>query len=276
MTIFFWNIRKNPQTFSTLGTIVVEESVDVIALAEFPPDSVDSLLAELNKTQELFAHCVQLSKHKVEVFYRKDKARVCDMGNLGRYSAVQLENVNGGLKVYAFFVHLQSKLNGNTEDNKRQEASRLSNEIADFENTVSKVNHTFVCGDFNMNPFELGMITCDALNSVMDREVVIKKNGIRKKDNESYKFFYNPMWSCLGDSSIGQSSGTYFDMSNKTDTIYWNMIDQVIIRKELIDVFDISKLKIVTKGNNYDLLDRYACINRKISDHLPILFNLNI
>ncbi|OQY55736.1 MAG: hypothetical protein B6245_19395 [Desulfobacteraceae bacterium 4572_88] len=65
---------------------------------------------------------------------------------------------------------------------------------------------TVFIGDLNMNPFEEGMVNANGLNGVMARGIAERKT--RTVLEERYPFFYNPMWSFLGDASPGPP-GTY-------------------------------------------------------------------
>lgn len=55
------------------------------------------------------------------------------------------------------------------------------------------------------------------------------------------------------------------------------MFDQVIISPDLINVFEFNKFKIITDTKQKNLLYEDKTPNKKrYSDHLPILFELNI
>ena len=64
-----------------------------------------------------------------------------------------------------------------------------------------QVGHTrtVIVGDFNMNPFEPGMAGILGFQAVMDRRIA--QRITRTVDRKEYSFFYNPMWSRLGDLS---------------------------------------------------------------------------
>jgi hypothetical protein len=58
-----------------------------------------------------------------------------------------------------------------------------------------------------MNPFETGLVAASGLNATMARKIAEKKE--RTVNARSFPFFYNPMWSLLGDASDG-SPGSYY------------------------------------------------------------------
>ncbi|RGK51900.1 hypothetical protein DW653_15980 [Phocaeicola plebeius] len=59
--------------------------------------------------------------------------------------------------------------------------------------------------------------------------------------------------------------------------LFWHLLDQVLIRKGLIDYFEDSQLDIITTIDGNSLLNRNGSINNKdYSDHLPLKFRINI
>ena len=85
------------------------------------------------------------------------------------------------------------------------------------------------------------------------------------------------MWGCLGDNGKGGIPGTIYHNPSNSIQYFWNMFDQVLIRPDIIPYFDNDSLKIVTSGKSYNLLNANGRIDsERISDHLPIMFNLKI
>lgn len=87
-----------------------------------------------------------------------------------------------------------------------------------------------------------------------------------------YKMFYNPMWNLLGDFSY--PPGTYYYRGSKEKNEFWNIFDQVIVRPQLRSRFVDKELKIITKAQGVSLVTQNQQPNEKISDHLPIVFQL--
>jgi hypothetical protein len=125
-----------------------------------------------------------------------------------------------------------------------------------------------------MNPFDAGVLEADCIHAIMDKRIAMKKS--RKVDGVKRFFFYNPMWNFFGD-EIGSPGTYYYDRSGRQKNYYWNMFDQVLIRPGLINFWDSQKLAIVTKAGVFDLLKPSGIPDKKMySDHLPIVFNLNL
>ena len=124
-----------------------------------------------------------------------------------------------------------------------------------------------------MNPFEEGLVAADGLHAVMDRYTALK--GQRTVQGETRKFFYNPMWSLLGDLSNGPP-GTYHYSNSGQVCFFWNAFDQVLLRPSLLDCFSDNSIKVITEFNGTNLLSTTGKPdNRNFSDHLPIFVHLN-
>lgn len=86
---------------------------------------------------------------------------------------------------------------------------------------------------------------------------------------------YNPMWHLMGNYS-SLCKGTYY-YSTATKSFNWYTYDQVLIRPDLIDKFNIENLKILDSINETSLLNKSNVPNKKnISDHLPIKFKIEL
>jgi hypothetical protein len=167
-------------------------------------------------------------------------------------------------------VHLASKLH-QSDDSQILECAALVGRIVEREDQVGH-RRTVLVGDFNMNPFESGMVGAAALHSVMSRQV--SSRGSRTVQGQVYPLFYNPMWNHLGDSR-GDTAGTYFYDNAQHVNYFWNTFDQVLLRPELAEHFDPNGLKIVTSAGDRILVRPDGRPdNTNSSDHLPIVFEL--
>ena len=118
------------------------------------------------------------------------------------------------------------------------------------------------------------MVQTTGLHATMDKHTARK--NYRTVSEIRYDFFYNPMWSFFGEKGKGITNGTYYYNSSKPICYFWNILDQVIIRPSLLDNFNEESLKIVTEINGVSLLNNDGIIYNKISDHLPISFEIHL
>ncbi len=152
-----------------------------------------------------------------------------------------------------------------------------------FRKFIEKIESKFslpslIVGDFNMNPFEDGMIHHEGFHALPYQEMEESINFYETP----YKTFYNPSWSKFGDHEIKKGvvqrkpAGSYYYESSRDLKYYWYVLDQVIMRKELIDKFQFDEFKYVRSiYKNDDLLKGNLIPNEdKYSDHLPLAFKL--
>lgn len=144
--------------------------------------------------------------------------------------------------------------------------------IEDAEKAVGH-DRTVLVGDLNMNPFEDGMVAASCLHGTMDRGIAA--GGHRTVDNEDRRFFYNPMWSLMGDLSRGPS-GTYFDDRGGEVNLYWHTFDQVLVRPSLVPRLPADSVNVVTSIRGVSLLRNGRPDPRVASDHLPLVFGLDL
>lgn len=168
-------------------------------------------------------------------------------------------------------VHVPSKLHRDEKD-QRVIASNIIRDICDVE---EERNHkrTILVGDFNMDPFEDGMLQVDALNSISSYTLANQKNGARVFYGKKYFFFYNPMWRLMGDLN-SSPPGTYFHESPGSMSLYWRMFDQVLVRPNLVSNVPTKHLKIIDHDGKEHLVDQNGRPKKNLSDHLPITFRL--
>jgi hypothetical protein len=75
------------------------------------------------------------------------------------------------------------------------ECTELARTIGDEERHAGH-SRTIVVGDFNMNPFEKGLVGASGLRATMARTVA--ERASRVIQGKPYSFFYNPMWGAPG------------------------------------------------------------------------------
>jgi endonuclease/exonuclease/phosphatase family metal-dependent hydrolase len=151
-------------------------------------------------------------------------------------------------------------------------STRLAGYIRHAEHKVGHAR-TVVIGDFNMNPFEAGVVGSEGLHAVMDRRIAATSS--RKVQGETRDYFYNPMWANFGDAG-STPPGTYFyDASGREVNYFWNMFDQILVRPALLPCLSTDSVSVVTEIEGDSLLDERGRPDREIgSDHLPVVLRL--
>lgn len=132
------------------------------------------------------------------------------------------------------------------------------------------IEKTIIVGDINENPYETGCLGASGFHGIPVYKDTMKKYRVIM--DESFKMFYNPMWNLLGDFSF--PPGTYYYSGNEVENSFWNVYDQVMIRPCLRGQFVDDELKILCETKKRKLIDANNHPDKKISDHLPIVFEI--
>ena len=263
MKFLFWNINKKDLS-NTIIEICQENDTDILGICEGKELDKINIIKKLN-FKEIFL-LSNLKDRGIKLFCKKNINMKVNTENNSYYKQFTLKIED---KTYTIFlVHLPSKLNlDNT--NQYQLVTR-------FKNTLKGINYqgkkTIIFGDFNMNPFEEGMVSSEAFHALNSKLVTSKIQ--REVYGEKCYYFYNPTW-FLYAKSYNEIIGSYYYSSSAPNNLFWNMFDQVIISPDLISNFNFDTFKIIEKTRL-----RYLCKNEKpnevtYSDHLPIFFELN-
>lgn len=260
MKVLFWNTHNNININTILGEIIIENGVDIIALAEYSAN-IDNLIDSLKECG------IEMQK------YVCSSQRITVIGNINNaIPALQddkysFQIING----YIFcFVHLPSQIYTNNEAARIITIDRIITDTNKIERKNNTEN-TIIVGDFNINPFDYGMIAANHFHSIPFYDIA-KKNS-RIIENQNFKMFYNPMWRFFGD--LYEPYGTHYYSGSRADNIFWNIYDQVMIRPTLRQSFVDENLKIITETSTYSLLNKNGHPDKKkVSDHLPLLFEI--
>lgn len=137
-----------------------------------------------------------------------------------------------------------------------------------------EIELSVVVGDFNMNPFEPGMVGASAFNAVMDARQARRED--RTVQGRQYRYFYNPMWNLLGDATPGPPATFYYDAYTQVET-QWHMLDQVIVSPGMIDNLNVGSIRIIDSVGECQLVSENGRpLRSRFSDHLPLYFELNV
>ncbi len=259
LNFLFWNIAKKdlrPQ----VANLAVLHDLDVLIIAE------NRLILNQFSNGAVLGEYTTLSeqKSKVQLFTRLPSNQILMVADEPRYSVwlFRLEDTEEFLLVA---LHFPSKVNF-TDNQQSEEAIFMNLSLANIEKEYG-LSRTVVVGDFNMHPFDNGMVSHAGFNSVMTRKIAQK--GARKVQFRTYPYFFNPMWGFLGDQDENVP-GTFYMTSN----FHWHLYDQVLIRPELIKNFDLKDLEIITFDGESSFLNKNGRISDRFSDHLPLKFSL--
>ncbi len=272
MKFLFWNIKKN-SIGRVLSDIVEEHKVEVVILAECSDKIEIEILNGLNtETDDLF-HLTASNETRVVIYTRFPDDFIKSEYN-DEFLTVRRVSLPARREILLAVIHFPSKRHESYKEprDRQKLVSDLSSRIREIESRVGH-SRTVLTGDLNMNPFEEDMISANGWHAVMTRDIARKRTRLVQK--EFYPFFYNPMWGRFGDDTEGPP-GTYHSKKGLLSEYFWHMWDQVLIRPDLLESFDSASLQILKECGGASFVKPSGIPNARLSDHLPLLFALEI
>lgn len=279
ISFLFWNLMGRQETNRAVRRDTVQAhlirmttifDIDVFLFAESAFEPTDFIRA-LNEAKAGAFHSPPSHSRRIQLYTRLPLGSVADQfDNLDGRLTIRRLAMPSQTEILLAVLHFQSRRNW-TRGEQALQASVTQRDISEAEDVVGH-RRTVLVGDFNMNPFDLGMVGAQALNAVMARELA--QNEERTVARQPYRFFYNPMWGHFGDRTPGPP-GTHFYSPAGPEGVYWNMFDQVLLRPGLTD--SLAELRILDSDGQRSLLtERGRPRSSTASDHLPILFRLDL
>lgn len=268
-TFLFWNLQKK-QLQTSISKVALNHEVDILMFAEcdVPPAEI---LLELNQRESIYHYAESIGCEKIKIFTRFSKEFIPAISETARLTIRHLKLPEAEDMLLAA-VHFPSKKAMNASS-QNAECRELSNSIKLAEQDVGH-SRTVLVGDLNMSPFQEGVVDANGLHGVMSQQIA--REGKRIVQGTSYPFFYNPMWNLFGDATSGPPA-TYYRRSGEHTEFFWYMLDQVLIRPDLLHKFDNKDLQILSSDGETSLLSQSGLPNKKLfSDHLPLLFKLGL
>ena len=269
MKFLLWNLN-NKDLGESIRNLALKEEIDIFVLLECSgvKASIMDLLKERFKDYFLVNNTLCEDILIITKFPANFLTPVEEGGRI-TMQKVSLPAVEPFLLVA---VHFISKLHW-SEISQHDECIDFAESIIKIETDIGS-SRTILVGDLNMNPFEHSLVSAKGFNAVMCKNIASKKT--KTVQGKEYPFFYNPMWNAFGDNSP-YPPGTYYYAASEHVNYYWNMFDQVLIRPDLISHFDNDSLRIIdSDGKNSFISEQGIPNSAEYSDHLPILFNLNL
>ena len=260
MRICFWNTNKNKRINDYILDIVVEHFVDILVLAEYEAD-IEALEQKAAWYNIVIEEAFTSGCDRITILKR---GRDVQPGAQNGYYSIQIVDS----EYLLVCVHLPSKLYADRLK-RNVVISQIIEEIQAYEERLD-TEKTIIVGDINENPYEAGCLGATGFHGIPVYKDTMKK--YRTIMTKSFKMFYNPMWNLLGDFSF--PPGTYYYAGNEVENSFWNIYDQVMIRPCLRERFADNELKILCETKNGTLIDANNHPDKRISDHLPIIFEI--
>ena len=266
IAILFWNTYGGA-VGSMVQYLCAAHNVDVVVLAEEPRLAQDVFPVSGGSLAHFFdEYAPGLSK--IRFFVRRGAGKLKLVSDNGNRQSLREFHPSTGTPILLAGVHLPSKLRAK-EGDQYLAARQLRRAVEDAERLLGH-DATVLIGDMNMSPYEAGMSAADGLHGVMDKRIAQKRQRIL--GGQAFTYFYNPMWSRLGDESVGPT-GTYYRSADGVNSTFWHTFDQALIRPSLIPAYTRGSLEVLMHAGGAPLA---TATRVSPSDHLPILLRLDI
>lgn len=266
MRLLFWNIQKKDAP-PELSAFCQAKSVDIVLLAE--PGRQAKHLGDTLTVSGTAEYVRQVQRTELfEVCSRHATHQMLSKHDSNRFSIWNIKP-NVGADFILVVLHLQSKMHAKRSD-QHASAQLVVTELQRVERELGH-QRSLIIGDFNMHPFDEGMVAANAFHGVMDRQIAREKT--RTVAGLAYDFLYNPMWSRLGDASNGPC-GTHSYRESGITAYFWHTFDQVLLRPALMDRVPDQNIQVLDSLGTLSLLGKSGKISG-CSDHLPLLVELN-
>ena len=164
LTFLFWDLKKKPLQ-ENIRRLVSMHKIDVLMFAEFSVEPALMVKTLNRKNISEFCHAPGACR-KVEIFTRFPAKFISPVYENDRLTIRHL-CLKDMTDILVAVGHFPSKT---YQSNTSQafECSELSREIRQAEREIGH-SRTILVGDFNMNPFEDGIVSAGGFNAVMTR-----------------------------------------------------------------------------------------------------------
>ena len=270
-SFLFWNLGRNSPVEALVG-LARQLQVDVLILAEWAGLDTSALLDELGAE---FSILPLHGCRKILIVTRFDPS-CWTLVRETQDMVLHALTLPDEEELLLAAVHLPSRLRNNSRATQATLCGDIATGIVAAE-SERRHTRTILVGDLNQDPYDPGLTYATALNAVMARNIA--RQQVRTlRGGRSYRLFFNPMWHLFGDATR-QPPGTYYYRTNETDCLFWHLFDQVLVRPDLMDGFDVAALAIhsqyrANSGEDVSLLSAGGIPRRALSDHLPLSFQL--
>jgi hypothetical protein len=166
ITFLFWNVGAAPRS-AQIAQLAHNLDVDVVMLIELA-DEPNNLLQSLNRDSYIYKYAPGTGNKSIQVFARFPDEFIAPVFEDDRLTVRRL-TLPGIEEILLAVVHFPSKLYW-SDESQAVECTRLADDLQVVEKSVGH-QRTVLVGDFNMNPFETGVVSAAGLHAVMSRAI---------------------------------------------------------------------------------------------------------
>jgi hypothetical protein len=276
LTCLFWNFKCSWRNKEAIAArLAVHHGVDILVLAESGADP-ELLLSELRRSDPAY-QMPSRQHYRFQIFTKFPGSQLKHFREHDRMSIRKL-CLPGRREVLFGVIHFYDRRN-HDRDVQHSLSREVYSTLHEAENAAGHCR-TVLVGDFNMNPFDKGMIDPNGGFGAMLNVTLASRHtsGAMGKSRR----FYNPMWTRLGQDPPAPPGTHYWKGGADPFNVFWHSLDQVLVRPTLIasGSFRDSDFRILTSipGEGAIPVELVRSTGKhweiQVSDHLPIIFKL--
>lgn len=259
--MLFWNVRGNA-IGELVAECVEEHGADIFFLAEHDGIEPESL-CEMLRLRYFWVN-TNSGCDKVRMFIR-NSIDVIDLFEMDRYLICTVSV--GGVVYNLASLHLQDRRNSDADARLHVARGVVSN-LGEQERKYG-CHDSVIIGDFNASPFDKELLTMDAFNATLFKDV-IRSKAVRVRLGEEFALMFNPTLHFISEDTKNYGS-YYYDGGGEFSPLYWYSLDQAIVSPSLMDSVD-DYIYLRNIGDTRLVPSVRPLPN--ISDHLPLLVTL--
>ena len=260
MKLLFWNINNKDNADLALACMR-EKEVGIAAFGEFSGTEFSDELLKSSGYRPIGYG----GSDKVKII-AQESIEVLDCFEESRFTVLPMK-IDKICFVMAA-AHLVDRMSSADPEPRLVDIRKMMDVIHGYESELS-INRTIVMGDLNANPYDKELLLPNAFNAMLFKGIVRNKTGRTWCGNE-YPFLYNPTIHWLSEEL--ENYGSFYYSGDCTNPI-WNCYDQALVSPELMD--SINSYSYLKRIGDRDLIAKVRP-NSKISDHLPLLVDIDL
>lgn len=241
---------------------MLDYDIDTIIVAEYKGDEAD-LKKQIKYNNLKHEKCNTIGSGRISIWSRYK--RICP-GTQNKYYSTQIF----GEDLIVCGLHLMSDLYFEKSRERRAIIQELLLDVRELKQRNNTEKIMFI-GDFNESPYSENCLDADTFHGLPVIESF--ESSIRKINGIEYNKYYNPMWNMFGDYEY--PPGTYYWRNSSMHNSMWYILDQIIVSRELVPQLVKGSVKIITECSLGKLYDELKRPSKTISDHFPIMCEIN-
>lgn len=270
LSVLFWNLNRRFRE-DRCASLVRTYAPTLLVLAECPdPLAVENAITALDPTNP-WSLLPTTGGCRVRALSKFPAVHWPVVEEQRRYAVHRMELPTAD-ELIVVSVHLRSKLSS-PEPEQDAELRKLAARINAVEQARGHTR-TLLIGDLNAHPFQEGVYAADGLHAVMTREQAEKRQ--RRVGGNTSRYFYNPMWRFFGETPAGPPGTYHWPGSGVNASLFWHMLDQVLVRPALLPHLPADGVQILTHDGTMSLAKPHQKPDPDVgSDHFPVLVRLS-